>query len=143
MPAHVIYPAVDSRPAGYSEIWLKEILRGRLGFGGVVFSDDLGMEGASVAGGMVERAVAALAAGCDMALLCNNPAAADGLLSGLDYSMPAVSLVRLARLHGKPRAYLKTAFSQRDGWRKQQCPWQLAILFVRRLEHFDSAGHTD
>ncbi len=104
MPAHVIYPAVDNQPAGFSAIWLKQILRGRLGFGGVVFSDDLGMEGASVAGGVVERAQAALGAGCDMALLCNDPAKADELLSGLTYSMPAVSLARLARLHGKPRA---------------------------------------
>ncbi len=104
MPAHVIYPGVDSHPAGFSAIWLKEVLRGKLGFGGVVFSDDLGMEGASVAGGMVGRAEAALAAGCDMALLCNNPTGADELLAGLNYSMPAVSLARLARLHGKPRA---------------------------------------
>jgi len=104
MPAHVIYPGVDSRPAGFSPVWLKQILRGKLGFGGVVFSDDLGMEGASVAGGMVDRANAALAAGCDMALLCNDPTGADELLRNLDYSMPAVALVRLARLHGKSRA---------------------------------------
>lgn len=104
MPAHVIYPSVDSRPAGFSSIWLKQVLRGKLGFTGVVFSDDLGMEGASVAGGGVDRANAALAAGCDMALLCNNPAGADELLGSLDYPMPAVSLARLARLHGRPRA---------------------------------------
>ena len=104
MPAHVIYPGVDSRPAGFSPIWLKQVLRGTLGFGGVVFSDDLAMEGASVAGGIVDRANAALAAGCDMALLCNDPNGADELLRGLDYSMPAVTLVRLARLHGRPRA---------------------------------------
>lgn len=102
MPAHVLYPRVDARPAGFSPVWLKQILRRRLGFDGVVFSDDLGMHAARVAGGIVERARSALAAGCDMVLICNNPQAADELLKGLDYAMPAVSLARLARLHARP-----------------------------------------
>lgn len=109
MPAHVVFPRVDERPAGYSSVWLKTVLRGRLGFGGVIFSDDLSMEGAGVAGGVVERATVALAAGCDVVLVCNDPRAVDELLGGLSYSIPAVSLARLARMHGRqpPRAMVQ------------------------------------
>jgi len=102
MPAHVIYPKVDSKPAGFSSIWLQKILREKLGFQGIIFSDDLMMEGASTAGGVVARANAALNAGCDMALLCNDPRAADSLLEGLERRPIQPTLARrLDKMRGR------------------------------------------
>ena len=101
MPAHVVYPDVDGKPAGFSTIWLKQILRKRLGFDGMIFSDDLSMAGASGAGQILARALAALTAGCDMVLVCNGPQSADQLLGELEYRMPATALARLARIHGR------------------------------------------
>jgi beta-N-acetylhexosaminidase len=101
MPAHVIYPQIDAQPAGFSSKWLKQILRTKLEFDGVIFSDDLSMEGAKGAGGIVERAQAALKAGCDVVLVCNDASAADELLAGLDYKIPAVGQARLATMRGR------------------------------------------
>lgn len=98
MPAHVIYPAIDTQPASLSAIWLQQILRQQLNFKGVIFSDDLTMHGASVAGDYLSRARAALAAGCDMILVCNNRAGAIEILAALhDYSDP-IAQQRLAKL---------------------------------------------
>lgn len=83
MPAHVIYEQVDAQPAGFSAFWVKEVLRKQLNYDGVVFSDDLTMEGASVAGDISDRARAAFKAGCDMVLVCNHPEQADELLQNM------------------------------------------------------------
>lgn len=86
MPAHILYPRMDSQPAGYSSFWLKQVLRSTLRFDGVIFSDDLSMNGALGKGSPGQRAQAALAAGCDMVLLCNDAPAADQLLQELEQS---------------------------------------------------------
>lgn len=103
MPAHVIYDQVDDKPAGYSKIWLQQILRGRLKFQGVIFSDDLSMEAAGVAGNYGERAEQAIQAGCDMVLVCNHPDGVAEVVSTLEgYTNPAAQ-IRLMRMHGKQK----------------------------------------
>jgi beta-N-acetylhexosaminidase len=101
MPAHVVYPQVDSAPAGFSPIWLQQVLRDRLGFRGMILSDDLTMEAAAWAGDMVARARAALRAGCDMVLVCNQPQLADQLLSGLRWRAPRGFAARLDALRAR------------------------------------------
>lgn len=97
MPAHVIYPQVDSRPAGFSPVWIGK-LRKEFSFSGVIFSDDLSMEGASIAGDTVARVQAAWEAGCDMLLVCNAPAAAAEVLERWHPGPDAVRVGRIARL---------------------------------------------
>lgn len=101
MPAHVVYEQVDHLAAGYSKIWLQKILRQELGYQGVIFSDDINMAGAGVAGTHIDRAEAALTAGCDMVLICTDQEAASSVLEQLVYEPHPASQARLMRMHGK------------------------------------------
>ena len=124
MPAHVIYPQVDSQPAGFSRRWLQDILRGELQFKGVIFSDDLSMAGAHVVGDAASRIEAALTAGCDMGLVCNDRAAAELALSALQ------------RLHVQPPQGLQRMRGQGTASTdyRQQPRWLAALGALRAAE---------
>ncbi len=132
MVAHVLYPQVDSQPAGFSHRWLTGILRGVLQFQGVIFSDDLSMGGAEWAGDYPQRAQLALEAGCDMVLVCNQPQHAIEVIDALSgYNDPAAQL-RLARMHGR-------RFPPREALRRSE-RWQTVTT---RLARCDSEGWLD
>lgn len=116
MPAHVIYPEVDDLPAGFSHNWIKQILRQELAFNGVVFSDDLSMQGAVQMGNIVERAELALDAGCDMVLVCNDPKGAAQVIDGLpsDLEFPLKSIDRIKRLRKSASADFSTLRKSKD-----------------------------
>lgn len=101
MMAHVLFPEVDALPASFSRRWVTGVLRGELGFRGVVFADDLTMEGASVVGGIVERAEAAIAAGCDVLPVCNRRDSVMALLDGLRSVPGPASQARVRLMRGR------------------------------------------
>ncbi len=118
MIAHIVYAETDPLPASFSTYWIQEQLRSRLGFDGAVLCDDLNMQATASMGSMPERARLALAAGCDMVLVCNDRAAASATVAALrDYSNP-LSLVRLARLHGTGHVQRETLLASEE--------WQVA-----------------
>lgn len=126
MPAHVVYPRVDDQPAGFSRVWLRDVLRDQLRFQGTIFSDDLGMNGAAVAGDMVARAEAAVAAGCDMLLVCNNQAGAGDVLDALKTATTPVTQARLMRMHGRRAPGLSEL--------QQLAQWQSVVTQVTALD---------
>lgn len=126
MPAHVVYPAVDSVCAGYSKIWIEQKLRTELGFEGVVFSDDLTMAAAHSAGAVEQRALLSLQAGCDMVLVCNDPAAALKVADKLEAEPPAVN-ERLAAMRGRPAPVIGNLHDSDE--------WLAAVALVESLNH--------
>lgn len=130
MPAHVVYPRIAPDPAGFSPFWLREVLRGRLGFQGVIFSDDLNMAAAEAGGGYGERARAALEAGCDMLLICNNRPAAWEILEALRGHSDPTAQLRLLRMHGRGRRW--------PGGLHADPQWQAAIRQIASLERLES-----
>jgi len=126
MPAHVVYSACDPEPAGFSTFWIQEVLRRRMGFQGAVISDDLSMAAAQIAGTPAQRARRALAAGCDLVLVCNDPDAAEEVLDDLGEATDPVRQARLARLHGHGHPSRRSI--------REDPRWSLAMDHLARLQ---------
>ncbi|ALL65925.1 Beta N-acetyl-glucosaminidase [Paraburkholderia caribensis MBA4] len=120
LPGHVIYPKVDSKPAGFSRVWIQDILRTRLGFEGAIFSDDLSMEAARQGGTLTQAATAALEAGVDMVLICNQPDEAGKVLDALSFMPSEESRQRLERMRPRGDALSWTELMEEPQYRQAQ-----------------------
>ena len=118
MPAHIVFPAIDSDAVGFSTFWLQKMLREKLQFDGVVFSDDLSMKGADVVGGYADKARCALQAGCDMVLVCNNRQGVYDVLNYLEGS-GVVPSSRLSKMSARETADWTTLVSDKR-WQSTQ-----------------------
>jgi len=126
MMAHVVYPRVDKLPASFSSYWIKAVLREQFNFSGLIFSDDLSMEGAACIGDHVTRAQASLEAGCDMVLVCNNREQAGYVAEALgDFHNP-IAHTRMMRMHGRHHVDLRTLYSDPR--------WAQAVAAVKGYE---------
>ena len=126
MMAHVVYPRVDKLPASFSSYWIKAVLREQFNFSGLIFSDDLSMEGAACIGDHVTRAQAALEAGCDMVLVCNNREQAGYVAEALgDFHNP-IAHTRMMRMHGRHPVDLHALYSDPR--------WAQAVAAVKGYE---------
>ncbi|WP_211209469.1 beta-N-acetylhexosaminidase [Thiomicrorhabdus arctica] len=125
MPAHVIYPQMDSLPAGFSEVWLQVVLRKQCHFEGAIISDDMSMKAATEFGSAAQRVLKALQAGCDLVLVCNDSLAVDEVLSKVNWHANALSHARLIRLHAHGKFnYQKLQYDPL---------WQAAVTVVNQL----------
>ena len=126
MMAHVIYSRIDKLPAGFSSIWIQDILRQRLNFQGAVFSDDLSMAAAAHVGDYAERARIAMQAGCDMVLVCNSPEGRNQVLGHLGDLDNPISHLRLARMHGKHEPSVEQL--------QQSSAWNQAVALINEYD---------
>jgi beta-N-acetylhexosaminidase len=118
MPAHVIYSDVDDNPAGFSSVWLEQILRNELEFKGAIFSDDISMVAAEVVGTPLQRVEFAIKAGCDMILVCNNRTMVVEILDNLVTNQQPVAKVRLNRMYGKHPENTYSELHQQQKWKQ-------------------------